>query len=231
MDKCDLFLDKYKELENLTVSKFNLGNDGKAIFYLENQIFKKYKNEIAYCREVRNLLQHKPKIDASFAVEPSDKMLALIDSLISKVDQTPNCMEIAIPLNKIYWRTMDDLVIPTMHEMKKQEYMHVPILLDGKVIGVFSDNSIFSYLLDKEIIELDKGMTFHAIAKYLPLEAHVTEKFRFIKQDSFLYEIEDLFEEAFRKNERLGMLFVTAHGKEDEKILGLLTPWEVLGVD
>lgn len=231
MDKTDLFLDNYKKLENLAIREFHLESDGKAVYYLESKVFPKYRNEIAYCREVRNLLQHNPRVNGDFLVEPGDGMIKLLELLIGRIEQIPKCMDIAIPLAQVFSVGMEDSVFQTMVSMKEHVYTHVPILENGRVIGVFSDNSIFSYPLEEEIISLDKNMTFQSIRKYLPLDAHPTEKFRFIKQDSYVYEIEDVFEEAFHKNERIGMLFVTAHGKAEEKILGIITPWDVLAVE
>jgi hypothetical protein len=40
-----------------------------------------------------------------------------------------------------------------------------------------------------------------------------------------------LFQENLEKKKRLGAVFVTANGKEDEAMLGLITAWDVAGAD
>ena len=64
MNNTDLFLDLYKQLEQTAVSVYGLPADGTAVSKLER--FNEYKSiraELKYCREVRALLTHNPKID------------------------------------------------------------------------------------------------------------------------------------------------------------------------
>ena len=35
------------------------------------------------------------------------------------------------------------------------------------------------------------------------------------------------FKESLKDQERLGMLFVTAHGKPNERLLGIITAWDL----
>lgn len=46
-----------------------------------------------------------------------------------------------------------------------------------------------------------------------------------------LDEIIDLFGQTTQDGKKLKMLFVTENGKPTEKILGLITPWNVLALD
>jgi predicted transcriptional regulator len=193
--------------------------------------FRTIKSELTYCREVRNFLQHNPKIDSGFAVEPSLKMVELLTRLIEKLKNPLKSGEIAIPMQDVYWKKMDDLVLPTMHDMKKNTYTHVPILEDGRVIGVFSDNTLFAYILEDGIIGIDATTKFHDIKKHLEIKDRPSEIFKFAKFNTMVSEIEDIFEIAFRKNERIGMIFLTEKGSENEKLRGIITPWDLIAKD
>ena len=37
-----------------------------------------------------------------------------------------------------------------------------------------------------------------------------------------------LFEKALKKMERIGMIFLTENGKSTERLLGIMTPWDIL---
>ena len=39
--------------------------------------------------------------------------------------------------------------------------------------------------------------------------------------------IAELFQRARTQSKRLGVVFVTAHGKQSERLLGLLTAWDM----
>lgn len=229
MSAVEIFLDKYKELESLAVNTYGLIQDGSAISQLERKAeFRSIKSELSYCREVRNLLQHNPKVQNEFAVEPSSKMIDLLSQTIEKVRNPQKAGEIAIPINEVYWKTVEDLVYPTMQDMKKNIYTHVPILNDGKVTGVFSDNTLFAYILEDGIIGIDGNTKFIDLGEHLSLQNHPSEIFMFAKFNTLVSQIEDMFEAAFQKNQRIGMIFLTENGNENERLRGIITPWDVL---
>ena len=99
MTKTETFIELYKQLEELAVSRYGYPPDGRAVYQLERRTeFRSLKEELNYCREVRNLLQHRPRIGESFPVEPSGAMLELLRTVIAKVEDPPRAGDIqAIP--------------------------------------------------------------------------------------------------------------------------------------
>ena len=71
------FLDLYNRLERLIRERYNLSRDGGAIAWLlsRDKAPRALRDELDYCREVRNFLQHNERIDGFYAVIPSDAML------------------------------------------------------------------------------------------------------------------------------------------------------------
>lgn len=230
--KTDLFLDKYKKLEATVSARYHLSNAESAVGFLERRAeYRAIKSELTYCREVRNLLTHNPKVGNRYAVEPSDEMIALLDQTIDRVNNPQRAKHIWIPRDKVACRTMDDYVRPAMVEMNEQVYTHIPIMKDGIVVGVFSENTLLSYLIDDEIVSIDNGVKFSDIIKYLPLDRHRAETFRFIGQETLVSEIEDIFADAVKKSDRIGLLFVTKSGRKTEKLLGIISAWDMAGID
>lgn len=230
--KTELFLDKYKKLEAIVSAQYNLSNSESAVSYLERRAeYRGIKRELAYCREVRNLLTHNPKVGKRYAVEPSDEMIALLDQTIERVGNPQKAKHICIPIGKVSCRTMDDYVRPAMVDMNEHVYTHIPIMKDGVVVGVFSENTLLSYLIDDEIVSIDNDVKFSHIAKYLPLDQHRAESFRFVSQETLVSEIEDIFADAVKKADRIGLIFVTNSGRKMEKLLGIISAWDVAGID
>ena len=230
MNKTEEFIELYKQLEELAIKRYGYPSDGKAISNLEKRTeFRGIKDELAYCREVRNLLQHKPKIGNSYAVEPSDEMIMLLKTTANKVQNPPRAKDIAIPMSTLCYKTMADFVRPAMLEMQENIFTHIPILEDGIVIGVFSENTLMSYIVDEEIVGIEDTMRFSDLKSYLPLDKHRAETFRFVRSDKPVAEISLLFEQALAKQDRIGLVFVTRTGKSNEPLLGILTAWDVAG--
>ena len=129
MGNTDIFLDKYKQLENCAINEFKLPPDGSAVAKLEKRSeFKDIKYELNYCREVRNLLQHNQKLDDEFPVEPSNKMIELLDTVIDRIKNPVRCIDVAILDRNLIWRSYEDRVLPTIKLMNEKNISHIPIV-------------------------------------------------------------------------------------------------------
>ena len=224
------FLNKYRELETAAIAKYNFERDGRAVTNLMNmRQFAAYKADLSYCKEIRNLLTHNKKIGDEYAVEPSKSAFDLLDKLITIINNPPLCSTIAIHTRSLYYKSLNDYVLPTLLDMDKKNFSHVPILKDKKLLGVFSDNCIFSALLSTGKVSVDSNTKFSDFSDFLPIDKHLSEEFKFAKYNSMICEIEDLFEASKKNKHRLGMVFLTKSGNPNEDILGVITPWNIIG--
>ncbi len=231
-NNAEMYIEKYKELENAVRNAYGLSDGDSISFYLRNQDkFRKYRDEIKYCQDVRNFLQHELKIDNEFTVLPGNNMISFIEMLIDKVKNKPCCGNIAIKMNKVYWQPEDGLVKPTMIKMREQLYTHIPILKNGRVVGVFDENSVFNYLAHEEIAGVDDNLRFSDISEYLSLEGREMEQFMFASMNTSVEKIEERIENAYRQHRRIGVVFITDNGKEDGKLQGIITPWDIIGAE
>ena len=78
---------------------------------------------------------------------------------------------------------------------------------------------------------MDDNMKFSDMDGYLPLQNHETEFFRFVGRDTPVAEIEDIFAAAQKEPKRLGLVFVTHSGQPTEKLLGIISAWDMAGID
>lgn len=226
--KTDIFLNEYKALEEIAVTHYGFQHDGRSGSRIEElPEFKKYRAELSYCREVRNLLQHKPKVGNAFAVEPSDQMIDLLRKTIEIIKNPPKAIDIAVLKANLIYKCMDDYVRPAMIEMQKNHFTHIPILQNDVVVGVFSENTLLSCLIDNAFTGISDKMKFVDIASYLPIDDNRSESFKFISRNARLEEANNLFDTAVHKQERIGLVFITQNGKPTEKLLGIISAWDV----
>lgn len=209
--------------------KLGLTNIEKSFLFSS----KKEKIFIKACKEMRNILQHEKAQFKGEAVDyfaPTEEIIEILKNIIDRIKRPKLVKEISIPLNEVYSKKLDDLIYPAMKEMSEKIYTHIPILNDNNVvIGVFSENTIFSYLLDEKIIEVSEKMTFKNLEKYLDVEKHLSEVFKFVKRNTTILEAKKIFENELNENKKIGMVFITERGKKDEPILGIFTPWDLAG--
>ena len=121
------------------------------------------------------------------------------------------------------------LLSTTIKKMTEKLYTYVPILEDGKLVGVFSENTLLDIVNLESGIIIDEETKFDSIKSALMIENHSMEDFVFVARNKNVYDIELLFKDYFSRNKILGCIYVTENGKRDEQILGMLTAWDVLG--
>lgn len=230
MKNSEIFLEKYRQLEEVVRTTYNIKNNDSISFYLSSQSkYKRCAEEIKYCQDVRNVLVHKRKISNRYAVEPNDHIISFIENLIPIIKNRPKCCDIQIKFDNVCWRSLNDTVKDTMTEMRNNLFTHIPILNEeGCVIGVFDENSVFAYIADEEIVAIDETLKFSDIQKYLSLEDREMESFVYVKATSYVDELEEKIESAFNKGKRIGLAFVTASGSNKDKLQGIITPWDII---
>ena len=227
MDNNELFIEKYKELEYAITKRYNLNKTMSPISFVEKRNeYQRFVKELDYCREVRNFLQHESKIDKEFAVIASNEMIEKIKEIIEFVNNPLRIKDVYISIDKVYYKSQGNYVYPSMLSMDYKKYSHIPIIMDKKLIGVFSKTSIFKYLLEEDINRLNDDLKFKDIEKYTSLD-----------EEYYLYTtlenpVEEVIEEVvmnFKRGKRIAIVFVTNDGTVNGELLGLLTPYDILG--
>ena len=168
------FLDLYNRLERLIRERYNLSRDGGAIAWLlsRDKAPRALRDELDYCREVRNFLQHNERIDGSYAVIPSDAMLDALRSTLERFEGMGAAEDVCTRREKIRVATMDEPLRPVLRDMAEHGYAHVPILVDGRVVGVLSESTVLSYLVDDMALEIPEAATLKQLERLLALDAH-----------------------------------------------------------
>lgn len=230
-EKTREFLDLYNHLEYVLRRQYPKmpGNEGAIAWAVRNdkRRFNNLREELEYCRQVRNLYQHNERINGSYAVIPSDAMIDTLKRTVEKVENPARAWDVCVRAQEVYSRQPKDLVRPTMRAMAERSFTHVPILRDGCVVGAFSENTLLSFMMRDEIAIIEEDCTFEEIGDLLPLEAHVSETFTFVPRDMLATDLAGMFEESMRRQERLGMVFVTESGSPQQRLLGIATAWDM----
>ena len=227
------FLNLYSELEkyvkNRYGTKMSREEARKPVYYLENLVaYSKYRDKIEYCRTIRNFLDHNPSIGSEFPVIASEAMIHFLSDLINDLKTLPTAEQKMI--KEVCTRTPDNKLLPMMRLMREKNYTHIPIVQNDKVIGVFSESSILSFTIDHPDVIITDNTRVSDIMDYLRLFDRKAESFRFVPHDMLISEINIIFENAVKAGDRIGLIFVTNSGKETEKLLGILTAWDIASI-
>ena len=116
-----------------------------------------------------------------------------------------------------------------MRRMRKMGFSHVPVMEKGRMVGVFSVGSLFSFLEKNGLDALEPGDRIGKLKDELPAEKHASEKYLFMPENATILQVRAEFENRSARNCRLSAVFITPTGICGEPLLAMLTPWDVLG--
>lgn len=227
------FITLYNKLDAYMRKK--LGSD-KHIYHtallremaLKNKVFADNFQDLKIFSEVRNMLIHNPyKQFANPLFYPHSYITKKYEEIINLIFNPPLALSIAVPANVIYKATPDTLIQKLMKTMIDKNYTHVPIIKDGSMIGVFSENTLLSFLVTNHEGIILKDAKVSDFAEFIPFDKHMNEYFEFIPRKKLLTDVEKIFRQGMKDGKRIAVVYITENGKSDEKVLGMITPWDL----
>ena len=233
-------IDLFKELEEIIRKKCNVSGIITENTTLDSQIkelskknsvVRKYQDELMIIKQVRNINTHQRNDKYGYVVCPNPDMNIKLKTIIDEIKNPPTIYNsnICVKRQNMYCRNIDDTIEETIKVMIEKVYTHIPIFENDVLVGVFSENTLLDIVNKETGILIGKDTTFRAFQDYLKIENHSSEEFKFISRNKNIYDIEDIFKDYFTRNKRLGCVYITENGKENEKILGTLTAWDIFG--
>ncbi len=189
---------------------------------------KKFKEDLDYCRVVRNFLTHNPKVGGVYPIIPSYEMIKLLEKCLNVISNPPKALDFAVPIERIYTASPDSKLSEVVKVMNSFTYTHIPIIDGERLIGVFSENTVFTYMCYENSITINEDTEIRQFQKYIPLDEHLNEYFAFLPETAYLYEVQELFKYTPGRKKLLTVIYITKNGKRDEEIIAMITPWDLL---
>ena len=189
-----------------------------------NPAVREYANDLREFAELRNAIVHAPT--GKIIAEVFSSTVEKFKKIYKRIKTPLKAYEIAS--RPVYCCDLDDSLSLQIKVMRRKTYTHVPVYHGDLFIGVLSESSIFNWLSDLTRLDLDfNKLKVKDIKKYLSIQNRPNEYFKFVSKHANAYLIKQWFNESIRENKRLGAVFVTQTGAKDEKILGIITAWDL----
>lgn len=224
------FLKMYRVLEGILEKRYTGKRQSSSVVmeYLRDDDSEPFRHELNICREIRNLLSHNADDEGEPLVEPSEAVLISLQNILEHVSAPKYAVNYGTPRDKILWAHPNDKVIDVMHRMSKNGFSHVPVMEKGTIIGVFSAGSLFSFLEQHSLDALDNSARIGQVRDSLNVDKHDAEKYLFMPENATIYQVRAAFERRSERNSRPSAVFITKNGGQDEPLIAMLTPWDVL---
>ena len=229
--KTDEFMDLYKEVEELLKNRgYKNGRSSMIMQFISSPEGRQFKEELNTCREMRNILSHCPDIDGNQPLVPTDAAIGALKRVVNYLSDPPLALNRATKGKDLFYARLIDRAVPVMNKMVQHGYSHVPVFDNGSLFGVFSISTVFSKALDTIGDPVTDDTLIGDFAEYLPIENHVCENFVFANRNTTIIEAETILEKNPKSpGKRIAAIFITQNGSPKEYILGMLTPWDIIG--
>ena len=195
-----IFRELCNKFEDLVRIKYKVKDEEGAFYILSNQKeYKKFEKDINLIRKIRNLLSHgECKVEGKVAIEINENIIEKLKEIISLLENPP--LVASRYITEMFVVDLEEKLENLIKTMNEKKISHVPVLdKDKKLVGVFSENTIFSKLSEDEIIEIGKEYKVKDYEKYIKLENHSSEYFDFIKRNEELASAQNLFNKSIKK--------------------------------
>ncbi|ACV21989.1 CBS domain-containing protein [Slackia heliotrinireducens] len=230
-DLTETYLDLYRQLETIVRGTYSLDDRASVVTFLRRQPrYERWRDRIEYCADVRNLLSHRPKVGSEFAVQPSQEMVDFLQRLIFDIQGGTSAMDACVRKEDMLTCTWDSDVRPAIEEMNRRGFSYLPVVEDGRVTAVFGADSLCAYLAECDIVSFDE-LRFSDLREWMGFDGRDRIVFLFRPRNASLDSIAQDFEDQFHIGKRVGVVFLTNLGRQGERVLGMLTAWDVLGHD
>lgn len=232
MDEIDRFTTKWQEVEDQVIRRANM-TDGhgfvKAFSYLvsKDSLLAQKASLVDDLRALRNIYSHRDR--ARYIAELESHVFKDLDEIYELVVHPPTVSD-KFGCD-VYVTKPDDYILSVMDTMSEKVFTHVPVLDEGKLIGVFTYNSFFEWAHDvlghrtENYFEKEKIGDINR--KYI---LPPTVYYDCVKADLPAGNVESIFRENTKKQKRLDCLFITDDGKKNAPIRGIITPWDLYKV-
>ena len=177
--------------------------------------------------DLRNAIFHH-RIGAEYTIaEPHDDVVELIEYIDRELSKPVTVGDMFI--RKVHTLQASDKLSKGLKLIREKRFNQIPIYENRKFIGLITATGITYWLADQTTDEI--------ISREIPtlLDIHHHEKqkntYRFVERELSVYEAEEYFKKSVADGKRLEALLITENGKPEEKLLGIITPLDLMKID
>lgn len=236
-DAADKFLSIYNEIDHYMRGILGVQNyvdHGVLLRDMseKNRVFADHYKDLKLFAELRNLIIHNPYPDkANPLIIPHTYLVERYAGIRDDVLHPKRALDLAIKRQFIYTTTLGANAIEVMQTMNEKTYTHVPVMEGEKMIGVFSENTVLTHFVHHKDLIILKDTKIEEFKEFIGLDKHPSEYFEFVSRDTLLVDIEALFQKRLKERKRIAVVFITQNGNANEKLLGMITAWDIAGKD
>ena len=227
-ERVDTFLSLFKKLEKEIIVQSKIKDDdfvsfsralNKVHYDRLNPVIADQSNYdfLKTASDIRNMLSHEEN-----TVIPTESFIQQFTRISDAIFCPKSCYNICS--KQVFTCKYSDTITYIMDKMNKKGLSHVPVINHlGIVIGVFSRQTFFDAIRSGKEIENIEELQVSDFKDYLEFDSHSNEKYLFVSRDLSIKKAYELLLKKSTNGKNVPLLLVTHNGKQEEKLLGVIT--------
>ena len=235
-DSVKWFLKLWDKFEELTQSKYRnifwKSSENMSIYDMIEKlsniswtIYQKQYSFIDYCRKKRNLIRHW-KFEEEYNIYMDD----FIESFNYVVEKAKPISVHKKAIKPVKQYDISKTISKVLNDMSKNNFTHIPITENWKLVGILSETSLVQYLAEHKEVLLDQSDAFINHRDLIDLK-YSSDNVKFVAKDDDYDLVINKFIEEYKKGQKLSCVLVTQNWKPYEWILWILTTWDIIWRD
>jgi CBS domain-containing protein len=225
----NLFLEYFRQIERILGRTREENPDRfdpigfKRLVRDDDTLSKAMKDDLEEFADLRNAIVHRSKKHP--IAEPNEWVIKRIKEI---------AVFLADPPRITYSRPVTlDLATPVckaMDLMKRNKFSQIPVCRKGVFEGLITTDTIVRWLADSVVNEEPVSFLVPVSEILSFAEDTVTDSYNFLHRNAAQIEVIRLFNKYTREGRRLSAVLITENGLPSEKLLGILTIWDLPGI-
>lgn len=227
----DLFLASYNRIDR-ALREF-VGASQKETFSKvlklskqKSAIVRRYQTDLRELADLRNAIVHE-STDSSYVIaEPHESTVRKIERIEKEILEP----EMVFPKFNTEVTTfhLNDSLADVLREVNMKAYSQFPLYNKEEFKGLLSENGITNWLsknVDEDILSL-----FETTLSDVLYHQEDQSNYTFINRNMSIYKAKEIFKEKFDNGIELDALLITQNGLAKEKLLGIMTRWDIIQI-
>lgn len=192
----------------------------------KNALIRTYEDDLREFGRLRNAIVHNRTGLQYTIAEPHDKIVEQIEMIEQKLTHPLTVREMF--KRKVHTLQANESLAKGLRLVREKKFNQLPIYQKGRFIGLITANGIMNWLADQTQEDISRE-----IPTLMDVYNHEKRKntYRFVKSTLSVYDAEEFFKKSILSGNRLEALLITEHGGRDEKLIGIITPLDLLKID
>ncbi|MGM8215466.1 CBS domain-containing protein [Bacillaceae bacterium W0354] len=188
-----------------------------------NIVVRRYKDNLLEFAELRNAIVHERTEPEYPIAEPHDSIVELIELVYQELTEPKK----VIPLyeREVTAFQATDSLADLLKIVKQSAYSYFPVYEGGQFLGLVTENGITNWLAGTVEEKVSRKKT--PLKEILKYEEGV-ENYTFMSANATIYEAQQIFQENIAKNVRFDTILITKNGERHEKLIGIITTWDII---